>query len=236
MKIFPQIFAGLLASTLLLTPCSLRADGGPVGPRFRAINPDPIGNLGPTAQGRLDAGQHSLDQALAALNRATGSKGPLLDQAIADLNQAKTRIVEATAYLLAHPEQNALPPGPAPAELPTVRPVTIPSGNRVPGVNLLAAVKALNTALGEFLNNPAPDSHTPVLGELGGNRDKIRAAIGLAAADVLIIIRSPSSAVYDNPPMLPTALASVALSLGLSAGGLYMLKRKKGRSVPHCPS
>ena len=188
------------ALALLLLPVAPAwADGGPPQPRFRAVAPAPISNLGPTAQSRLDAAQRALDQTLAALGRATGSKGPLLDQAVADVNQAKARLTEAFAFLKAHPELNTLPAGPAPAESVTVHPVTIPSGNRVPGVNLLAAVETLNTALGQFLNNPAPDAHTPVIGELGGFREKIKADIGRAAGDVLAIIRASNPANPVNP-------------------------------------
>jgi hypothetical protein len=189
----------LLAAFLLGLPFAALADGGPPGPRFRQVPPKPIANLAPTAQGRLESAQRSLTDALAALARATGSKGPKLDQAVADATAAQALVADALVWLKAHPEANALPPGPAPAEASVIRPVTIPASDNIPGLNLLAAVEALNTALGQLLNDPAPAAKTPVLGDLGGHRQKIMAALGRANDGVLALIRAA------NPPTVPPA-------------------------------
>lgn len=162
---------------------------------FPGLAPALISNLGPTAKVRLTTAQRSLDQALAALNRATSSKTqPRYETAVRYLNQAQAHIAEALAYLQAHPELNALPPGPAPTENPVARPVSIPSSNRVPSVNLLAAVEELNTALSQFLNNSASASRTPVLGDLGGFREKIMADIDRVSAEVIGLILTPPPA------------------------------------------
>jgi stage V sporulation protein SpoVS len=203
----------LLAAVLLSFPIAALADGGPPPPRFRQQTPAPITNLAPTAQGRLEAAQRSLAEALAALARATGSKGPQLDQAVADATAAQALVADALVWLKSHPEANALPPGPAPAETPAARPATVPAGNQVPGINLLAAIEALNTALGNFLNNPDPAAKTPVLGDLGGHREKIMAAIGRANDSVLALIRSPAVApagLATSPAPVPGPMAAGA--------------------------
>jgi len=178
--------------------------GRPPPPRFQQLMPKPVANLAPTSQGRLEAAQRSLADAFTALGRATGSKGPLLDQAVADATAAKALVGDALTWLKSHPEANVLPPGPAPAETPVARPVAIPASNQVPGLNLLAAVEALNIALGNFLNNPDPAAKTPMLGDLGGRREKIMAAIGRANDDVLALIRSTA------PPPAPRTNVAAA--------------------------
>ncbi len=161
---------------------------------FSGLAPALISNLGPTAQGRLTTAQRALDEALAALNRATGSKAePMFEVAARNVNLARAHIVDALAFLQAHPELNALPPGPDnSAEIPAYRPVSIPSNSgKVPSLNLLSAVEELNTALSQFLNNPSTTSRTPVIGDLGGFREKISSDISHAAAGVIALINAP---------------------------------------------
>jgi len=194
-----------LAAALLSIPSAAVADRGPPPPRFRELSPAPLTSLAPTAQGRLEAAQHALADALAALNRANGNRGPLLDPAISDVKAAGARVGDALNYVKAHPESNELAPGPAGED--SHRLTSIPSSSRVPGVNLLAAMEALNTALGQFLTNP--QSHA-VEGELGGFRAKIEDAIGQASSDVMAVISADNAtATAAARAALPPAAAPI---------------------------
>ncbi|HTB62804.1 MAG TPA: hypothetical protein VK737_04370 [Opitutales bacterium] len=119
--------------------------------------------------------------------------------------------------------------------------------------NMIAAVDSLNAALNELLNSSATSSQPPILGDLGGYRKKLLDDINQANTDVLAGIATGNGQTV-TPPMppapatstatpdksLPTQasntptpansiVASVALSLGLSLGGLRLFARKKHR-------
>jgi hypothetical protein len=200
----------LATAVLLVFPAAALADVGPPPPRFRALPPPGVVNLAATAQGRLESAQGSLAEALAALNRANGSRGPLLDTAIADVKAAAALVSEARDYVKTHPESDALPLGPTP-EAGAFRLTGVPSGSRVPGVNLLTAMEALNAALGQFLSYPA--SHAAVVGDLSGRRTKLEEAISRASDDVLAIISPgrPSAAAAATTPLAQSKATAAAL-------------------------
>ncbi len=169
------------------------AGGGGGGGQSRLAPPPLAANPSPTAKARLAAAGHAIEQAQAALARAASSPaGGSLDLARAAAARALADVADATVFLAAHPELNALPAGPAPAETSLARPVTLTQSGRgassAPGVNLLTALEALNLALNEFLNNPSPTYTGPVIGSLDGHREKIMADLAAAATAVAVTI------------------------------------------------
>lgn len=192
--ILPALAAG---GVLAFAAPAAFADAAPL---FGGMRPPPLAaHPSSTAEARLTAAQHALLQTQAALGRANAALyAGNLEKAQAAVNQTLTDVAAALTYVRAHPELNALPAGPAPADTSPVRPAALPAGERTPGVNLMAALEGLNLALNEFLNNPAPDYRGPVIGELGGFREKIMADIGSATAAVRAGIRAASSTANAN--------------------------------------
>jgi hypothetical protein len=182
----------LLASLLAFPTGSAFADAGPPPspPRAPQLRPD----ASPTAQAHLDVAQTAVKTALAALARATTvPHGGYVEKAMVEVNKTADDLTQATAYVKAHPEANALANGPAPAETApakfTVAPPTA-RGARAGGggaaqTNMLTALDALNAALNEFMNPVGSSYHGPIMGDLGGFRQTIMADISQANADVL---------------------------------------------------
>ncbi len=184
---------GTLALVLAWAPAAARADGAPA---FSGMRPAPVTpKQAPTAQGRLDNARRALTQAQAALARANPANyAGNLEKAQAAVTAVLADLNVAEFWLKANPKENALPNGPAPTEPPSVRPASLPAGERTPGVNLLTALEGLNLALNEFVNNPAPTYRGPVIGALGGHREKIMADIGAASSAVIASIRTANQA------------------------------------------
>ncbi len=187
----------LPAALLVLAARPAIADGGVVGrPTYRrpAQLQQPIA---PTAAAHLSTAQLALQTALDAMETfantdSTLNYGGYFARAKEDATNAKIALTEAIAFVSAHPEQNVLAAGPAPVSEPKApalpglstetnragQPLGIPSSNEV------TAVDALQVALAALVNNPAPDYRGPVLGDLGGRRTKLIAAIGQIGADM----------------------------------------------------
>jgi hypothetical protein len=206
-----------------------------------------------TAQAHLSAAQAEIRTATFDLGKminpnlnprlAPGPNGGYVEKALADLVQASVDSANATAYITAHPEVDALSTGPAAADalkMPPMPAVIM----RNPSLNdhLALGVISLTAALRNLVNNPAPDYHGPVLGDLGGNRAKIIADLARAGADLSaaaeysyyysngILPATLKSAMADNSSAHSVSIfASIAMSLGLSLGGLRFFARKKSR-------
>jgi hypothetical protein len=185
---------GVAASGLFaLYPHTASADGAPRPPAYVTTQPPaPLTNPAATAQGRLDAIQKALGQVQDSLAKATTTNhGGFVEKARDDVKLALADVNDASAYVKAHPEINTLPAGPASATDTRLAAFTIiPTGNRVPGLNLIAAVDSLNAATNQLINNPAPNYHGPVLGDIGGSRAKIIADISKTGSDILAAINS----------------------------------------------
>ncbi len=253
MKASPILLSvGLFA----LTVGSAFADVGPAPqpPRAPQLRPD----TSSTAQAHLDVAQTAVKQALAALIRSTTtSHGGYLEKAMVEVNKATDDLTQAAAYIKAHPEANALANGPAPAETSkvsfTVAPAAVRGARGTRGgvplqTNMIEALDALNAALNEFMNPAGSDYHGPVMGDLGGFRQKIMDDLVQANTDVLAGINyangsgvppaTPAPAAQpikaavsadDNgtDPRLSSAIAGLALSVALSLGGLHVFSRNK---------
>jgi hypothetical protein len=225
-------FVGILA----LKPDAARADAPPA---FAGSRPPQLSaDANPTAQGHLTAAQKALEQAQAALVKATtDNRGGYVEKARTDIKKALADVAEAAAFVKAHPENNLLPSGPAPAETSKVHSALIPTNYiKVPGLNMMAAIDALNVALNEFVNNHESNFHGPVFGDFGGYRLKIMNDIGQTSADVLAAIaytdpdnKDKKVAPTADAPIsaFPTAIAGLALSLAFSLGGLHFISKRR---------
>ncbi len=186
----------LPAALLALTAGHAFADGGVGPPPYRrpAQLQQPIA---PTAAAHLSTAQLALQTALDAMGTFAGTSSTLnyggyFARAKEDATNAKSALAEAIAFVSAHPEQNVLAAGPAPADehkapaLPSLQSQTRPSGAPVgiPNNTEVIVVDALQVALAALVNNPAPDDRGPVLGDLGGHRAKLIAAIGQIGTDL----------------------------------------------------
>jgi hypothetical protein len=230
------LFVGLLA----FSTGSAFADIGPPPspPRAPQLRPD----ASPTAQAHVDVAQTAVKQALAALIRSTTtSHGGYLEKAMVEVNKAADDLTQATAYIKAHPDANALATGPAPAETSKVSLTVAPEAARgaragrggvSPQTNMIEALDALNAALNEFMNPTSSSYHGPVMGDLGGFRQKIMDDIVQTNTDVLAGINyangsgvpaTPAPAAQPNKAgvteddsgngaRLPSAIAGLALS------------------------
>jgi len=161
-------------------------------------HPTPSPTAQPTAEGRLTVVQAALDKAQAALKQTPTNKpneiavqGPAQAKGLTDLNQATAQVATGLWYIKAHPEANALAVGPAPADTTMVYLARLPAYidrnplGRFTNPAAVEALDALNGALCELTNNPPGGPPGPVLGDLGGSRNRIILALVQVAADIV---------------------------------------------------
>ncbi len=184
------------------------ADGGPMPKPYRRPTAlqQSVQNLPSTATGRLLAMQTALKASLAALReyngqgvpgsqeyiRETLEYGGHLARARDDLATALQAADTALAFVREHPEANQLAKTPAAADepkLPALPKIPPPETYTNP-ISLVKAVDALDVALSTLAN---PTAAQPALGELGGHRAKLLAAIARVGADF-----SAADAYYKN--------------------------------------
>lgn len=159
----------------------------------------------PTAQARLEALQAALQTARSALQQApAGTPEDFIATTLTDVNRALAELAAAQAQLKDHPENNVLP---------SALPVGVPNlgiqngagqvtNTRVTGTypTLPTAVQALRTGLNQFLTGAGSNESTParglaalnilpgpgpVIGPLGGLRDRLIQSVGRASADLV---------------------------------------------------
>jgi hypothetical protein len=178
---------------LALTTPFLRADMSVA--TFKMRPPPAPAQPAATARARLEAVQHALTQAQTALAgvKSPDSGGHLARTRTAVV-QALTHSAAALAHLRSNPKEDLLSGGPAPAETLLVRPLALSGLPEAPNLGLLAALEGLNTALNQLLNNPDPAYRGPVLGSLGGYREKIMSDIGAASAALFVGIKADLAA------------------------------------------
>jgi len=140
--------------------------------------------------------QTALQETLPFLKKALDDNGGgHIEKATAEANLALSDIDQAIAYVHAHPEVNALLPGPAPAEeFNKIRPADFPpyirpadgAGRRfVYYVAMAQALESLNKAVNAFMNVPESNFRGYILGNIGGFRSTIAGDIMKASAEVL---------------------------------------------------
>jgi hypothetical protein len=217
----------------------------------------------PTAQSHLEAAQRALDLASDLLLQSEGQPSQLgtitghdnlvmlygghFQRVLADLPAALDAAKQALAYVREHPETNVLTAGPAPAgdSVPPTRPKlrATPAVTNAPALE--RAVDALDVAFDALANNPAPDHRGPVLGDLGGHRAKLIAAIARVAADLdlaasyrshvrggetgIIPVSAPAN-VRPDPEFGPTAKSYLAqVQLRLNGAKPYFVGPRGGQ-------
>jgi len=120
----------------------------------------------------------------------TTNRGGFVVMARADLDQVVADIKLASTYVAEHPESNALANGPVANESSALQPgvlLHVAQGqtrapNSYPPLN--GSINNLNAALKFLINNSASDYHGPVLGDIGGIREKIIADIVKTGSDI----------------------------------------------------
>ncbi len=175
----------------------------PAGTIPTDVKPDP--QYGPTARPYLAQAQLLLKSESGILTNPNPNvttdriQGGYVSKVAGHLQRATDNLTAALAYLDSHPEADALASGPAAPETSATRRAKLPPGE--PRFNFggptgppdplqykalnYRTISSLNTIVGWLLNNPAPDYHGPVLGDLGGYRAKILDDLGRALADTL---------------------------------------------------
>jgi hypothetical protein len=206
MKPSHLLAATVLAALLALTARPVLANGAP--PRVPYRRPAQLQQpIEPTTHAHLEAAQDALRIALDLLttfnsagpragmgtNLNTFYYGGYIARAQEDLKQAIVATAEATTYVGTHPEVNPLVAGPVPADEPSNPPLPKIPAATINASNLVQAVDAVNAALEAMVNNPARNYHGPVLGDVGGHRAKVIAAIARAGTDL-----NASFAYYQN--------------------------------------
>jgi hypothetical protein len=219
----------LLAALPALAAGPAFADGGPRYSPYR--RPAELQQtIEPTAQAHLDAAQRALRLALdqltdfAALDKP-GTKqhrqitilyGGYAARARDELAAALAATGEAVAFVRAHPEANALPAGPAPADEPRTPPQPKLPERTPDGTPYVRLVDAVNVALAALVNNPARDHRGPILGDLGGHRAKIIAAIVQAGTAL-----STGSSYFKNVRGGNTGIIPITAPADLTADPKY---------------
>ncbi len=159
------------------------------GPNMNTPNMNLTGVLVPdSATIRLQALQAALSSAADNLKQASAAaKADFLDQTLADVAHASNTVAAALDYVKTHPEADALPPSISP-DLPLFDP---PNGYGVPSRQDVKAVyptlaSASNVLLGGIRQFAAgPTNAGPVIGELGGFRDRILQDVSIASCDLI---------------------------------------------------
>lgn len=190
-RLLPAAVAFLLA----LSAAPAFADGpGSVG-RYRRT---PAKTLAPSALANLEAAQRALQTALSQISANDSPTPPqswnhaksiiyyggYFARAKEDLAPALAAAAEAIAYVRAHPEANVLANGPAPKDEPKAPVLPRLTDAIYPRMDYVQAVDAVGVALDALVNNPSPDYRGPLLGDLGGHRAKLIAAIAQVGADL----------------------------------------------------
>ncbi len=192
--------------------------------------PDP--KFGPTTRTHLEAIAQEVLGTLRDLSSVgvayTGDRtqGGYLPKTRADLDQIQKDVNAALTFLNTHPEAIPLCAGPSKADSPSIQDVILPHDyaalrygtsafRSTPALNA-STIYLLNEMLLHLTNNPASDSHSLVLGDIGGFRSKIREDIAQAQADAvegLIAAFGPIPAVTPTSteaPIAPTTQAHLA--------------------------
>ncbi len=183
-----QLLPAAVLTALLACPVRpVFADGGArVSPYRRPAQlQQPIA---PTAAAHLEAARSALQTALGAMKNfdspdATLNYGGHFARARMDTDNALTALTEAGAFVAAHPADNGLASGPVPAGEPGAPslpglPQTIADSPEA------QAVDALHVALAALVNPPSNGNGGPVLGDLGGHRPKLIAAVAQIGSDL----------------------------------------------------
>ena len=181
MKTWKKAGSYLLSAVLLVVSITIALRGAAAAPAA-----DPT-----TTQEYLSAALTEVNKAVAAMRSAgTGNRGGFVVKARTDLAQVVVDIKSAITYVTDHPESNPLASGPAGPESPALQPGilahTADGQTRAPNSYppLHASIDDLNAALKFLVNNPAGDYRGPVLGNIGGLREKIITGIVLSWSDI----------------------------------------------------
>ncbi len=181
MKTWKKAGSYLLSAMFLVISITIALRGAAAAP---ATNPT-------TTQEYLNAALTEVNKAVIAMRSAgTANRGGLVVKAKTELAQAVVDLKSGITYVTDHPESNTLASGPTGPESSALQPGillhTADGQTRAPNsyLPLNASIDNLNSALKFLVNNPAGDYHGPVLGNIGGLREKIIAGIVLAGSDI----------------------------------------------------
>ncbi len=179
-----------------------------------------------TATSRLQALAAQLDAALAALRQTPPETIRYFIKTTADILQAKADVASGLDYVKAHPEGNSLALHPHDSKFdgqikpPWIRPwsaILDPDG----APNLFVVEQLLTKGLDEFVGNPYDGR--PILGDIGGSRDRIVRAVVAAWVDLAVNYREfrpPNPAIQRSEGSLPnTVLSANALTNGSANSG-----------------
>ncbi len=173
------------SSRLFLVSALIGLSISNIAPAAAAPTPAPT-----TAQEHLDAALLDINKAVASMRQAgTANRGGFVTKGRADLVQLVADFKAADDYLTAHPESNQMATGPVANESAALQPGpilrTAPGQKRLGTYNALnSSISDLNSAARSLVNNPAINFQGPVLGDLGGTREKILTDIVTAANDI----------------------------------------------------
>jgi len=191
------------AALLLLAPAAGPTLVLAASPEVAAAKPPPPNAA--SVQARLDGLRAAMQKARDGITQSlAGTSDPVFDLALADIDQAIGDIARATTYLHEHPEENLLPSGLKPIAVPGLRTlsrVRLAAGRLAKYPGLADAFIAAPNGLNRFLSDAAPVNLTdwimgvdhkgggviqpgpgPVVGLIGGFRDKIIHDVGFAAS------------------------------------------------------
>jgi uncharacterized membrane protein len=191
LRVTPSNFGSITLLTDVpgaIGPVGPAGPAGPAGPQGPPGPPGPAGPAGPRGNGgaRGRGGNPPLLPTLVALQSAlntahrAANQGPLVQKAIANIDQAITNLDAANAHHMAHRNETAV----VRADIkPNFEAPTRPAPNR--NLGLEGALARLKEAF-ELLNE-AP------AGELGGYRAKVYAEIAAGAANLIAAMNSANA-------------------------------------------
>ncbi len=177
------------------------ADGA-IGPRPYRRPSELTQTIQHTAQSHLEAAQRALQLASTLLSRLeNGNSAPYslsghdnlviwygghFQRALADLSPALDAVKQALVHVREHPESNVLANGPVPTNEPAAP--AHPKIRTSPTINNASiveqAVDAVDAALQALTNDPSPEYRGPIIGDLGGHRAKVIAAMVRVGGDL----------------------------------------------------
>jgi len=174
-----------------------------------------------TTSTRLQGLATDLDGALAGLKQLPPETTKFFAKTTADILQAKVEVAGGLDYLKAHPEFNSLAARVRAALNPNLAgPLWTPSGAVTVrdvngGANLAVAVKSLRDGFNDLGN---PREGRPLLGEIGGIRDRILRAVVVANLDLVANNREYLASSRGTTPT-SSAPSSTTLTLAALAKG-----------------
>ena len=185
-----------------------------------------------TRQARLEAAQNAL--AIATLDlSAVGPEeaatyGGYIESARLSLHQAAAGVADVLAS-----EESVATEAPVPIDPASVSPMPQVARD-VPRTPLVEAVTAMNDAVAAMVRDPADGGFTPIPGIFAAASRQILADLGRAGAEISLGVdyhnqsaEAEARSMVPAPSLMPTVIASTALSLGLMLGGLYFISKRK---------